>query len=180
MKLRIVILLLLLGGVVYLAFFAPSDLVETTLAMRSKMNNRQEAMDVIPPKTSTSTSATTLKPVQSTLLKDREDLLSSILNRKSASSLFQSHTWVVPVKKPVVSEVPIVPTAPPLPFRYLGKQKTGGEVKVFLAEGEKTWVVQDRTPIGSQYQVESIRPPKLTLIYLPLNTRQEIAIGLFE
>jgi hypothetical protein len=75
---------------------------------------------------------------------------------------------------------PVIPTAPPNPFKYLGKQKSGNEIKVFLSEGEKTWVVQENFALGQQYRVESIRPPLLILVYLPLNIRQEVVIGNFE
>jgi hypothetical protein len=92
--------------------------------------------------------------------------------------LFQTHTWVIPVKPP--PPAPVIPTAPPNPFKFLGKQQSGNEVKVFLAEGDKTWVVETNSLLGQQYKVESIKPPKLTMVYLPLNIRQDIYIGNFE
>ena len=176
MKNRIFILIVILAGVIYLAFFMPSLTQEEALSVDSKPTDFADQSE----KTPGQPTAQAIKPIQSTLLKEREELLSPLTERKYMSALFNAHSWVPPVKK---SSAPVVvppPTAPPLPFKFLGKQKIGNEIKVFLAEGEKTFVVAESTKIGSQYVVESIAPPKMTLVFLPLNTKQEIAIGVFN
>jgi hypothetical protein len=176
MKNRIFILIVILAGVIYLAFFMPSLTQEEALSVDSQRSDFVEKNE----KASVQANDQAIKPIQSTLLKEREELLKPLTERKYLSALFNAHSWVPPVKKSTAPVVVPPPTAPPLPFKFLGKQKIGNEIKVFLAEGEKTLVVAESTKIGSQYVVESIEPPKMTLVYLPLNTKQEIAIGVFN
>jgi hypothetical protein len=176
---RLVVLLLLMIGVGYAAFFMPEDAFDGLLA-GSKGNVVDASLPAQnpPARIPTGNQAPSLRPVQGNTLMDREALLSPLLSRTEPTRLFAEHTWVVPVKK--LPPPPVVPTAPPNPFKYLGKQQSGNEIKVFLSEGERTWVVQEQSALGQQYRVESIRPPRLTLVYLPLNIRQDIAIGNFE
>jgi hypothetical protein len=176
MKNRIFILIAILAGVIYLAFFMPSLTQEEALPIDTQPSEFLAKKDLA----AGQQNDPAIKPIQSTLLKDRDELLSPLLERKYLSALFNSHSWVPPVKKSTAPVVAPVPTAPPLPFKFLGKQKIGNEIKVFLAEGDKTLVVAESTKIGSQYVVESISPPKMTLVYLPLNTKQDIAIGVFN
>ena len=180
MNTRTLLLLFVMLGVVYLAFFAPEDGLDTAITNTTSVfrNAQQGATDTPLKVTSQIKETLVLKPIQSSLLKDRQELLSPLLVRKSPSSLFQTPTWVVPVKAP--PPAPVVPTAPPNPFQFLGKQQSGNDIKVFLAEGEKTWVVEANSVLGPLYKVESIKPPKLTIVYLPLNIRQDIYIGNFE
>jgi hypothetical protein len=176
MKNRIFILIVILAGVIYLAFFMPSLTQEEALSVDSQTTDVADQKE----KTPGQPTDQTIKPIQSTLLKAREELLSPLIERQYMSALFNAHSWVPPVKKSTAPVVVPPPTAPPLPFKFLGKQKIGNEIKVFLAEGDKTLVVAESTKIGSQYVVESIVPPKMTLVFLPLNTKQEIAIGVFN
>jgi hypothetical protein len=72
---------------------------------------------------------------------------------------------------------PPAPQAPPVPFTYLGKLVEEGRVTVFLASGDRIWVARTGDAVGSAYRVEAIGERTMTLIYLPLDTRQEVAIG---
>lgn len=177
---RFILLLLVMLGVAYLAFFAPEDGLDSAMTKTGSVfrPTQPSTKDTSSKASPAVNEALVLKPIQSSLLKDRQELLSPLLERKSPSSLFQTHTWVIPVKPP--PPAPVIPTAPPNPFKFLGKQQSGNEVKVFLAEGDKTWVVETNSLLGQQYKVESIKPPKLTMVYLPLNIRQDIYIGNFE
>jgi hypothetical protein len=181
---RLILLLLVMLATGYAAFFMPDDALNgvlqdpSTAVVANQPSINQPRKDAPFPQNAPSQQMALLKPVQGSTLMDREALLSPLLSRSEPSRLFDDHTWVVPVKKP--PPAPVVQTAPPNPFKYLGKQQSGSEIKVFLSEGEKTWVVQENATLGSQYRVESIRPPRLTLVYLPLNIRQDIVIGNFE
>jgi hypothetical protein len=75
---------------------------------------------------------------------------------------------------------PPPPVAPPLPFTYLGKAAEGGHWEVFLAIGDKTYVVRDKMVIDGMYRVDAIAPPNLTLTYLPLNQVQQLNIGVLD
>jgi len=46
-----------------------------------------------------------------------------------------------------------------------------------LARDEQTFIAREQTVIEGSYRVESIKPPTLTLTYLPLNQVQMLTIG---
>lgn len=93
----------------------------------------------------------------------------------AAGDLFLTHSWA-PVVKPVVLP-PVAPTAPPLPYTYLGKKLENGEWEVYLARGERTLVARQGMRLDAEYQVDGVAPPVLTLTYLPLGLTQTLPIG---
>jgi hypothetical protein len=100
-----------------------------------------------------------------------------------AQDVFGRRDWSPPAPPPVAQEraAPAPPPmAPPLPFTYLGKAAEGGHWEVFLAIGDKTYVVRDKMVIDGMYRVDAIAPPNLTLTYLPLNQVQQLNIGVLD
>jgi hypothetical protein len=75
---------------------------------------------------------------------------------------------------------PPAPTAPPLPFTVLGKALADGAYEVYLAQGERTYVVRTNMVIDGMYRVDAIAPPTLTLTYLPLKQVQQLNIGVMD
>jgi hypothetical protein len=69
---------------------------------------------------------------------------------------------------------------PQLPFTYLGKAAADGVWEVYLAHGDKTFVVRTHSVIESAYRVDRIVPPVMVLTYLPLNHQQQINIGMLN
>jgi len=67
--------------------------------------------------------------------------------------------------------------APQLPFTVLGKKLEDGAWQVFLGRDERILVVKTLDTIDNAYRVDEIRPPVMTLTYLPLQQRQLVAIG---
>jgi len=101
----------------------------------------------------------------------------------SVDGIFQSQTWSpppAPPSVPVASVPPPPPVAPPMPFIYLGKAAGDGVLEVFLARADKTYIVRADTVIDGAYRVVAIKPPVMTLNYLPLNQVQQINIGALE
>lgn len=94
--------------------------------------------------------------------------------KQATGDLFAYHDWTPPPPPP--SPAP-PPTAPPLPFTYLGKKIQDGVWEAYLARGEHTYIAREQTVIDNAYRVDSIRPPTLSLTYLPLNQAQTIFIG---
>lgn len=99
--------------------------------------------------------------------------------------VFGRQDWTPPPPPPppqstVAAVPPPPPMAPPLPFTYLGKAAENGRWEVFLAVGEKTYVVHDKMVIDGMYRVDAIAPPNLTLTYLPLNQVQQLNIGVLD
>lgn len=77
--------------------------------------------------------------------------------------------------KSAAAEPPSGP--PPLPFTYLGKKYENATWEVFLAIGDQTYFVREGSVIDQIYAVNSIRPPILTLTFLPLKQLQTMTIG---
>jgi hypothetical protein len=100
----------------------------------------------------------------------------------SQSGLFANQTWTPPPPPPppIVKMPPPLPTAPPVPFVYLGKKLEDKNWQIFLARGEQIYVVEKNEVIDGTYRILEVRPPTLSLIYLPLNQTQTLAIGSAE
>lgn len=101
-----------------------------------------------------------------------------------SADVFGRRDWTPPPPPQAAQSVapapPPPPMAPPLPFTYLGKAAEGGRWEVFLAMGDKTYVVRDKMVIDGTYRVDAIAPPNLTLTYLPLNQVQQLNIGVLD
>jgi hypothetical protein len=112
--------------------------------------------------------------------------LLALRDRRSAESpsalAFSTRDWTPPPPPapPQATVVAPAPQAPPLPFTYIGKMRESGQWIVFLASQERTYVIKDDMLIESKYRVEKVAPPTLTLIYLPLQQSQTLAIGSAE
>lgn len=92
-------------------------------------------------------------------------------------ALFNRQSWTPPPPPPLKpSEMP-PPVAPPLPFAYLGKKLEDGVWEVYLARGESTVIARQSIVIDGKYRVDAIKPPTLSLTYLPLNQVQRLTIG---
>ena len=103
------------------------------------------------------------------------------------ADVFGQQNWAPPPPPPPTAAEqqqraapPPPPMAPPLPFTYLGKAAADGRWEVYLAIGDKTYVVRDKMVIDGAYRVDAIAPPNLTLTYLPLNQVQQLNIGVLD
>jgi len=68
------------------------------------------------------------------------------------------------------------PAAPPLPFRYLGTYTDAGQRTVYLARGDEPVLAAPGAQLGADYRVEDVSPDAVTLLYVPLGTRQRLPI----
>ena len=91
--------------------------------------------------------------------------------------LFPSLSWTPPPPKPEKAARPPPPMAPPLPFVYLGKKLEDGQWEVYLGRGEQVYIAREGMTLDGGYQVTAVRPPTLSLLYLPLKQSQTIPIG---
>lgn len=104
-------------------------------------------------------------------------------DEQPGGNLFASQNWNPPPPPPVKADKlppPPAPTAPALPFTLLGKSVGSGAYEVYLARGEKVYLVRENDTIDGTYRVDKIVPPMLTLTYLPLNQVQQLNIGVFD
>lgn len=111
-------------------------------------------------------------------LRPREDLI-SLSDREDKTPLFRAHDWTPPPPPPPKARQapPPRPTAPPLPFTYLGKKEENGQWEAFLARGDDVFVVREQTVIDGQYLVTSLTPQVLTMTYLPLQQEHKLILG---
>jgi hypothetical protein len=113
-------------------------------------------------------------------LRARKDLFGSAGN--GHHELFGSQSWApaLPSVAPAGAQMPPlppVPIAPLMPFTYIGKKAADGTWEVYLSRGDETVIVRDKSMIDANYRVDAIKPPTLTLMYLPLKQVQTIDIG---
>jgi hypothetical protein len=69
------------------------------------------------------------------------------------------------------------PQAPPLPFAYMGKLIEEGRIVVFLTQGDRNHIVRQGDTIDGTYRVDAVNEQRLSLTYLPLKQKQELALG---
>jgi len=102
------------------------------------------------------------------------------------SDPFISKSWYVPAPPPpppppVLKEViqeSQSPTAPPLPFGYLGRMlEEDGHVVIYLTQGGHVYSVSQGDTINGSYRLDEVSSSRLALIYLPLDIRQTLTIG---
>ena len=101
-------------------------------------------------------------------------------NAAQQRDLFAARSWApaaLPAPPALANAAPAVATAPPLPFQYIGRQRSAGTEQVFLADGDEVHVVQLHSLIRNTYRVEQLAPTFVVLTYLPMNLMQRIPTG---
>lgn len=96
-----------------------------------------------------------------------------------------THTEIIPEAKiqtvdisPDTAIQPLPPpSAPPVPFKYIGKLYGDDEYTVFLHLNGRSISAKTGDTIAQSYKIEEINPPLMTATYLPLNIKQTIDIG---
>jgi hypothetical protein len=68
------------------------------------------------------------------------------------------------------------PTPPPMPYRLAGQVVHDGAARVVLARDERVITVREGDKLDDDYRVESITPDGVTLVYLPLGTREQLPV----
>lgn len=94
-------------------------------------------------------------------------------------NVFASSSWYVPPPPPPPPPPapPPKPTAPPLPFAYLGHYDDASLQTLILAKGDRVYTVAVGDVIENTYRIESAKAGMIEFVYLPLNIRQSIATG---
>lgn len=94
---------------------------------------------------------------------------------------FGPTSWFVPPPPPpptpVVQAPPPAPTAPPMPFAFLGRYEEDGARVILLVKGDRIYTVTEGEVIENTYRVEGLTGGRLEMTYLPLNTRQTLQAG---
>jgi len=78
----------------------------------------------------------------------------------------------------VVYQPPPAPTAPPLPFAFMGSYRTqGGGAVYYLTAGDRVYDVKVGDTLDNTYSVDGVKSGQLLLTYMPLKIQQSIAVG---
>lgn len=90
---------------------------------------------------------------------------------------FTPKSWYVPPPPPPV-QAPPKPTAPPIPFSYVGKlEEDGGNWTVYLSKGNESFVIKKGDTFDNNYRFDGVENGNLVILYLPLSVKQTISIG---
>lgn len=95
-------------------------------------------------------------------------------NTSTPANLFGTPTIASPQKQIVTKPIIIAPTAPPVPYSFVGKMVENGQTKGFIQQGEVVLTVKHGDILNTQYQVMAIENDSIKVMYLPLNTPQSI------
>ena len=101
-----------------------------------------------------------------------------------SSGLFESRSWYAPpppvAAAPVAEAVPVQPqqpTAPPLPFIFIGRMLDGGEVTLFISNAGNHYSVKEHDVVEDTYRVEKITESEVVLTHLPTSTEQTLVFN---
>jgi hypothetical protein len=104
-----------------------------------------------------------------------------IVKDTTAAALFSPHSWYVappaPPPAPVVAQPPPVPTAPPLPFAFMGSYRADGTATYFLTAGDRVYDVKIGDTLDNTYSVDGVKSGQLLFTYMPLKIQQSLAVG---
>ncbi len=109
-------------------------------------------------------------------------------DKKNVRDAFDTNSWYAPPPSsshPVlpnnqVEPLPppvVVPTAPAIPFTYLGRYGDTPTRIIILAKGDRVYTVAVGDVIENSYRVEKFTPGMINLTYLPLGIEQHLATG---
>lgn len=108
----------------------------------------------------------------------------AIKDLSPAGDLFAARSWKAAPTLASVTEQPVnvapvvqVPTAPPMPFQFIGRMDDRTDLQVFLQSGEKIYVVRKGDVIDETWKIEGISDLELSLVYLPLHLSQTLSVG---
>jgi len=106
-----------------------------------------------------------------------------VADATAAAALFAPHSWYVPPPPPpppppVAAGPPPKPTAPPLPYQFMGTFSSAGEAPtVFLTHGDVVFSVHVGDTLENTYSVDKLEGGQLYLTYKPLNIQQQLSVS---
>jgi len=108
----------------------------------------------------------------------RLERLNERLNERAVASqqvadVFAARSW----KKPELPAEAQRPSAPPLPFTYLGRLHSAGSDTAFVAMGDRNLVLRAGDMIQDTYRVERIAGSAVTFRHLPSGAQQTLVNG---
>jgi hypothetical protein len=161
-------------------------LIGTAVVVAAYVIYSSSGTDTVAPVDRASTAAATTShsvapAVHAPAPRTRYDFAGRVADAAASAALFASHSWYTPPPPPPPAPppqvvAPVAPTAPPLPFAYLGSYAPAGATAVyFLTRGDQIYDVKAGDVIDSNYTFEGPRGAQLVFTYKPLNVQQTLA-----
>lgn len=96
-----------------------------------------------------------------------------------SGNIFGATSWYVPPPPPPPPPPapPPVPTAPPMPFTYLGRYEDTPTLLAILVKGDRMYIVAEGDVIEDTYRIERLTSGMVELTYLPLDIKQSLSTG---
>lgn len=92
--------------------------------------------------------------------------------------LFHPQSWYAPPPRPPVSSLPSPPpSAPPLPFTFVGRMIDENSVILFLSRGAHQYLVKESEILDNDYRLDKITDSNAVFTYLPLSIQQTLAFN---
>jgi len=91
-------------------------------------------------------------------------------------NVFGATSWYVPPPPPPPPPPP-KPTAPPMPFAYIGLYDESDGKVILLVKGGRVYTVSMGDVIENTYRVDGMEHGMVEMTYLPLNIKQSIITG---
>jgi hypothetical protein len=82
-----------------------------------------------------------------------------------------------PQAAPAGATAPAAVTPPPVPYRFAGRVLKGSEEEILVSRGDLVFPIKAGETLDGTYRVESIGADRIELLYLPLGTRDRIAVS---
>ena len=92
---------------------------------------------------------------------------------EASADLFAAKSWYVAPPPPPTPK----PVAPPFPFVFAGSMRDSAGVILFVAQGERNFIVRKGETIAAIYRLDDIAENEAVFTYLPLHEKQSLAIG---
>lgn len=91
---------------------------------------------------------------------------------------FRPKSWYVAPPPPPPAPPP-KPSAPPMPFQYVGKfaDADDSNLVVYLAKGNESFAVKPGDKFANDYRFEGIERGQIVIMYLPMSLKQRLPIG---
>jgi hypothetical protein len=81
-----------------------------------------------------------------------------------------------PAPRPARGARAEAPSAPSLPFTYVGRLTQDGVTEVFVTRGDELISVAPGRNIDAEYRVDAISESRIAFTYLPLKTKQSLEL----
>lgn len=94
----------------------------------------------------------------------------------SLQEIFAVPQPVIPAPVVAKPEPVTVPSAPPLPFTYLGRMKKGERTTLYLLRNQEMVIAEEGATLEGGYRLERISETTAHFVYLPLGTPQPLGI----